>query len=339
MKKKRKSKFTLLMCLLLFTVAGFMLYNNLNDLDSIFKMPKVNNKKLNIIDLSSNERPYAVMVNNHAQARMNHSGLNDAYIVYEAIVEGGLTRLMAIFKDKDTSRIGSVRSARHYFLDYALENDAIYVHFGWSPQAESDIKSLSVDNINGLTDDAFYRDTSLNVAYEHTAFTSMESIKAIAKEKNYRLTSSKGTLLNYSEKEINLDEIDGVIDANDVIIPYSSYVETSYKYDLENKVYQRYVNENPHKDAITKEIYTTKNIIIMKVKNTTIDSYGRQTLNNIGSGDGYYITNGKAVPITWTKQGRSNQTIYSYLSGDEIDVNDGNTYIQIVPLDQSLQIN
>ncbi len=146
-KKKKKNKVSVILVILLFGVALILLWNNLNSENPIVKLePK---KHLNIINLDSNERPIAIMINNHSIARQNHAGLNDAYIVYEAIVEGGLTRLMAIFKDKDTARIGSVRSSRHYFLDYALENDAIYVHYGWSPQAESDINILGVDNING----------------------------------------------------------------------------------------------------------------------------------------------------------------------------------------------
>ena len=82
------------------------------------------------------------MINNLNEARPYQSGLQDAYIVYEMIVEGGITRMMALFKDQNTSRIGPVRSSRHYYLDYALENDAIYVHFGWSPQAQTDISRL-----------------------------------------------------------------------------------------------------------------------------------------------------------------------------------------------------
>ncbi len=336
-KKKKKNKVSVILVILLFGVALILLWNNLNGENPIVKLePK---KHLNIINLDSNERPIAIMINNHSIARQNHAGLNDAYIVYEAIVEGGLTRLMAIFKDKDTARIGSVRSSRHYFLDYALENDAIYVHYGWSPQAESDINILRVDNINGLTDDAFYRDKSLNVAYEHTAFTSMADIKKIAKTKNYRLTSSNYMLLNYSEKEVDLSSLENSIVANNVIIPYSSYVTTSYVYDSINKVYLRYVNNKEHKDSITNNIYTTKNIIIMKINNRKIDSYGRQTLDNIGSGEGYYITNGYSIPITWSKSSRTSKTIYTKTTGEEIDVNDGNTYIQIMPLDKTLQIN
>ena len=99
-----------------------------------------------------NDRPFAVMIDNHQDA-WPQAGLQDAYMVYEIIVEGGETRLMALFKGVDLEKIGPVRSARHYFIDYAMENDAIYVHFGESPQASSDIKKYSIDEIDGISED------------------------------------------------------------------------------------------------------------------------------------------------------------------------------------------
>lgn len=304
--------------------------------------PVVVEKKLQIVDEDSTSRNYAVMINNHAQARANHAGLQDAYIVYEAIVEGGITRMMAIFKDQTTARIGSVRSARHYFLDYALENDAIYVHFGWSPQAQSDVRTLGINNINGLYDNIFWRDYSLGVAQEHTAFTKMENIKDYASAKGYRITSDKKLLLNYNVDEVNINGREGAVQANKIDITYSSYITTSYTYDSENKVYLRYINGESHMTSDenkVKEQVKTKNIIIADMNNYSIDNYGRQTLENIGSGDGYYITNGYAVPIKWYKSSRDSQTIYRYLDGTEIEVNDGNTYIQLRPINQTLNIS
>ncbi len=290
--------------------------------------------EIEIIDLSSNSRSYAVMINNLNAARPYQSGLQDAYIVYEIIVESGITRMMAIFKDQDTSRIGSVRSARHYFLDYAMENDAIYVHYGWSPQAQSDISTYDIDNINGLYDSAFWRESDLPVAYEHTAFTSMTKITSTAKSKSYSATTTQDTLLNYSIQEVDLSTEDDAIVANAVNIKYSSYITTTYAYNSEDKLYYRSVNGKKHVDYVTDEQYTAKNIIIAYVENEDIvgDTKGRQTLDNIGTGTGYYITDGYAIPITWTKTSRSAQTVYTKANGEEIDVNDGNTFIQIAPL-------
>ena len=154
------------------------------------KTKKVDEPQLQIFDTSSNTRPIAVMINNHNSARPYQSGLQDAQIIYEIIVEGGITRMLAVFKDQTTSRIGPVRSSRHYYLDYALENDAIYAHWGWSPQAQSDISTLGVNNLNGLYDSGFDRDTSLygKVNLEHTAITSIEGLKSAIASKGYRTT-------------------------------------------------------------------------------------------------------------------------------------------------------
>ncbi len=301
--------------------------------------PKVE-EKIKILDLDSKSRPYAVMINNIKTVWGYQSGLQDAYMVYEIIVEGGYTRLMAVYKDKNLDRIGSVRSSRHYFLDYALENDAIYVHFGWSPQAESDMKTLGVNNINFLSYNGYTRDTSLGLATEHTAFTTTSKIMSGAEYYKYRTTTDEKPLLEYSAKSVNLSNMDGAIPANKVYIDYSSSRNTSFEYDSVNKVYNRFQNNTVHKDYVTGLQYTAKNIITYQVNSYSIggDYKGRQTLDNIGKGTGWYISEGYAVPITWEKSSRASKTVYKYNDGTEIKVNDGNTYIEIQPLNRQLTI-
>ena len=344
--KKRFMRIFLIVFILLLVIVCF-------NWDNIYKLihkeetkylfnEKEEAKNLQIFDVNSNTRPIAVMINNHGAARPYHSGLQDAYLVYEIIVEGGYTRLMAIFKDANLDRIGSVRSARHYFLDYALENDAVYVHWGWSEQAQQDISSLGVNNLNGLYAENlyFYRDKNINVAYEHTGYTNSELINKAISNLDYRNTTSKDMLLNYSVDSVSLKDMEGAIPANKVSISYSGIVNTSYEYDSNEKVYKRKVNDVEHVDYVTKKQYTTKNIITYQVSNYTLagDVKGRQDLDNIGTGKGYYISEGYAVPIIWTKKSRTSQTEYKYLDGKEITVNDGNTYIQIQPLGRSLII-
>ncbi len=294
-------------------------------------------KKLKIVDLDSNSRSIAVMINNNIAAIPVQAGLQDAYLVYEIVVEGGITRMMAVFKDKDTTKIGSVRSSRHYYLDYALENDAIYVHFGGSPQAYADIPNLGIANIDGMSDSGFWRDKTLNVASEHTAFTSIAKIEPVIAQHKYRATTTKDLLLNYNINEIDISAKTGAITANKLSIPYTS-VAISYNYDVVNKTYNRFYNNKANLDYVTKLQYNTKNIIVSYIKNYYIDEK-RQGLENIGTGSGYYITDGYAVPITWSKTSRSNQTVYKYLDGTEITVNDGNTFIQIVPIEKAVTIN
>ena len=305
------------------------------------KQEPVIEKKLQILDLESDTRPIAVMINNHKTAQPYQTGLNDAYLVYEIVVEGGITRMMAVFKDKDTSTIGTVRSSRHYFLDYAQENDAIYTHFGWSEKAQQDINDLNIDNVNGLVDSGFWRDQELRnngVPLEHTAYTNIENILKVADKRGYETTSTKDTLLNYSVDEIDLSTMEGAIKADNVFIEYSSYQKNTFKYDSINKVYNKYSGDTLRKDYVTGEAFNAKNIITYQVNNYSMDSYGRQEIENIGSGEGYFISNGYAVPITWEKKSPSSQTVYKFLDGKEITVNDGITYIQIQPKGKTLEI-
>ena len=144
--------------------------------------------------------------------------------------------------------------------------------------------------------------------------------------------------MNYSVDEIDLSKREDAIKADTVFMKYSYYTNTSYEYDSENKVYKRFMSGQEHKDAVTLEQYTVKNIIITPIQTHSYDSYGRLKLDNIGSGEGYFITDGYAIPITWTKDSRSSQTVYKNLDGEEIKVNDGNTYIQITPPSESVEI-
>ena len=286
---------------------------------------------------SGNDRPFAVMIDNHSDA-WPQAGLNQAYMVYEIIVEGGETRLMALFKGVDLDKIGPVRSARHYFIDYAMENDAIYVHFGQSPQAQSDIKKYSIDDINGIAEDGttFWR--VKDKAAPHNAVTNTEKLLESAKSKNYRTTSTEKSVLKYVVDEVNLEE---GLAADKVIIPHSDLQMVTYEYDKENKVYVRHARGEEQTDWDTDELITTKNIIITFCNNYTLsdsENKGRQGLKNIGTFDGYYITNGRAIQIQCIKNARDEKTIYQDMNGKEIEVNDGNTFVNICPTNADVEI-
>lgn len=297
-------------------------------------------KKITIVDMDSKERPYAVMINNHNESRPQ-AGLDKAYMIYEFNVEYGITRMLALFTtDADVSKIGSIRSSRHYYLDYALENDAIYVHWGWSQYAKDDISKLKINNINGLEygDTYFTTDSSLNRALEHTRFTNSDSMKKAIKDFKYRTERNNDYLLNYTADEVDLSNKEGSIPANSVNITYSNYMTANYSYNSEDKMYYRSINNSPMTDLVTGQQYKFKNIIAYSVPYKTISSKGHQDISNIGNGKGYYITNGYAIPIKWSKTSRSEQTKYTYIDGSEIDVSDGNTFIQIYPSTGNLSI-
>lgn len=297
-------------------------------------------KEISIIDVNSNTRPYAIVINNSTVAVKVQTGLQQAYMVYEFPVEGGLTRLMALYKDVPDFTIGTIRSSRHNFLDYAMEHDAIFIHYGWSHYAEDDERELRYDYINGtLGGGPFWRENPASLATEHTAYTSIGKIKEYVKNKEIRSTTDQGLVLNYDINGVDLSKKDGNILANNIAIPSNGSINTTYEYDKENKNYKRFVNGNANIDYYTKEQFTAKNIIVQKINTKMASDNYYWDLETVGSGTGYYITEGYAVPITWSKENREAKTKYRYVDGTEIQLNDGNTYIQLQSNSQTLTIN
>ena len=175
-----------------------------------------------VVDPNSTTRPFAVMINCHNNA-LPQSDINKAYLVYELMVEGGITRMLALFKDTDAVKIGSIRSARSQYLGYVLENDAIYVSAGGSSEAIREIDKLKINRID--VDNNLYgmRDKTLKRDWEHTLFTSIDLLKKGANNYNYRTTSDSGLVFKYSESEVDLSKYSSSIEANNISIKYSDY--------------------------------------------------------------------------------------------------------------------
>lgn len=296
--------------------------------------------KYQIYNTISKERPYAIVVNNTNVAVKVQEGLNKAYIVYEIPTEYSTTRLMGIFKDVSELTVGTIRSCRHNFMDYAHENDAILVCYGWSHYAQDELNAGGTDFLNGNEKkwaSAFWRSNPEKLAWEHTAYTSLEKIIDYTTKNSYRLTSDDSLLLNYSSEEIDLSNIEGSSSGVDITIPYGG-TKTRFTYNENTKMYTRIVNGKTNIDHKTKEAFTTKNIIITKINYSMMPDKYYWNLKTTGTGSGYYITNGKSVPITWKKDSRNSKSKYYYSDGTEIQVNDGRTYIEINPTSQKVSI-
>ena len=348
MKNKKTMILLIVLAILVIIAGGLLIYKVINSKKTVQTIENdtetndsnalVVQKQNNIKIFNGTDRPIAVMIDNHSGA-WPQANLNKAYMVYEIVVEGGETRLMALFKGQNLEKIGPVRSSRHYFLDYALENDAIYVHHGWSPQAQSDISSLGVNNINGIQESStsFWRVKDKSAP--HNLFTSTENILKIAERKGYSKTSNKKSVLNYVANEVEMPST--AVSATSVTIPHSNLQTVKYEYDEQTKTYKRYARNKLQTDYVTGEPVTTKNIIITMCENYTLsdsENKGRQGLKNIGTFKGYYITDGKAIEIQCTKNARDEQTVYKDLNGKVIEVNDGNTFVNICPIDAKLVI-
>ena len=352
-KKRKLKKLPLLILILIIAGVGYYFYkksdgNILEKAKEKIKdiVPPVVEKKVQIVNLDSNSRPIAVMINNVGAAWKYQAGICDAYMVYSLLVEGGITREMALFKDaREDTKIMSIRSARHYYIDYVLENDAIYTHWGWSPYAESDIKKLKINNINGLYYEGSYflRDKELRsqkVSLEHTGYITMESINKANEKFKYRTTTDTSVLLNYKPESVDYSKVEDVQNADHIEIKYSAYYTAKYDYDEKTKTYKKMQNKVVMEDYNDTCDLTYKNIITYQIPYSEIagDKKGRLNATTTGEGKGYLITEGKAIPITWQKTSRESKTIYKLLDGTDLIVNDGLTAIELQPKNQKLII-
>lgn len=283
-------------------------------------------------------RPYAVMIDNQGTKVLPQGGLDLAQVIYEIVVEGGETRLMPVFWDVNPTMIGPVRSSRHYFLDYAMEHDAIYVHYGWSPKAQSDISSFKINNINGVSSGGvIFWDLTKDRGNWQDSYTSMENILNYVKKVKYRTITDKKLVFNYNQSYMQpISEQK----AEKINIKYTGSVTCGYEYDSSLKCYKRLRNGIPQMERVSGKQIEVANILVQFTPNNTIkgDDKGRQEVSTVGSGSGYFITYGKAVKIKWSKESRSSQTKYIDEAGNPITLNPGQTWIQILPLTAKIAI-
>lgn len=273
-----------------------------------------------------NDRPIVVMLDNYYKARPQ-AGLSEADVVYEVLAEGNITRYMAVIYTNKPKTIGPIRSSRPYFIDKALEYDPLYVHVGGSEQAKKDIKSLKMADIDGLSSagDIFWRKN--HKSKPNNMYSSYEAIMKQSKRRKYNKNVNFETLqFNEEDKEIEGKEL------IDIKIPYrgNKYV-SGFKYNKEDGLYYRYVNDKPHLDEVSKIHITAKNIIVQYATKRVIDNVGRLEMDLIGEGKGLYITNGKVIDVKWKKPSRRALTRFYDLEGNEIKLNPGITWHQIVP--------
>lgn len=282
---------------------------------------------------TAEKRPIALMINNISFANPQ-SGIGEASIIYEAVVEGGITRMMAIFETMTGDRLGSVRSARHYFVSVADEYDAIFAHYGHTKYATCKIKELGVDNLSGLEgigSTVYYRDNAIKAP--HNAFASAEGIQKGIEIKGYRTERNAEMKNHFVFNEEDTDLTEGEDASAKVTLGFSGYTSPYFTYDSKEKVYKRFQFDGPHIDVVTGEQLTFKNLILQYVSYWTIDEKnGYQSMDiEDSTGEGLYITNGKAVPITWDKKESTSEMHYYDADGKLLSINPGKTYVALYP--------
>ncbi len=276
-----------------------------------------------------------VMIDNHLDSRPE-SAVSQAKIVYEAPVEGGLTRYLAIFDSKQTVvEVGPVRSARAYFLDWLQEYDnGLYMHSGGSPEALNLIKSRKIFDANEFFWGEYYWRNRGRQA-PHNLYTSSDNWQKIVGE--YGNTST----LFVADKAWKYTRIIGrTIGASSTIkIPFSTFYEVGWVYDVKALNYIRDINGKTELDKDGSQV-RARNILIQitNVQDVANDDKGRQAVTTIGSGDAIILKKGSVVYGTWEKSALTDRTRFYDKDGKEVMLVPGNTWVEVVSKDANIQV-
>lgn len=278
-----------------------------------------------------NVRPVAIMINNIKVAQTVQTAVQKADIIYETEVEGGITRLMAVYKDiSKVPQVGTVRSARYVYIDLALGLDAIYVHAGRDPE-------YALQHLRNSGIDAFDINTNPYAAYgfreknglssEHTLYTTGEKLNEGFEKLGVRTTTERTeNFYKFSDTPVKFaaDKV-----ANTVKVKFSGGFTSTFVYDAAKGIYSKYQEGvGQTLDSKTGESYDVKNVFILS---TSIQNYpdGKHRNVSLSGGAGWYVTNGTYTPITWKKSAENKPFEFFSADGVQIAVNPGKSWVCI----------
>lgn len=272
----------------------------------------------------------AVMIDNHPDARPQF-GVSAATIVYEVPVEGDFTRLMAVFpRDGVVTKVGPVRSARSYYLDWQAEYGMpLYLHCGGSPEALSRIKKENIFAANEFYWGRYYwRDN--NFTAPHNLFTNSENWQKLWQDYD-KLGERSWSGWSFGDK------ISTSTSAGAFVIDYGMGYKVEWRFDSALSKYFRYLNNIKQFDASGEGI-SLDNVIVQYVKSKIIDDYGRKEIESVGSGSVRVFRDGRVISGSWKKNSVSERTRFYNEAGEEIQLKPGKTWVQIVPSEGSINI-
>lgn len=278
----------------------------------------------------ANRNPIAIMIENHLEARPQ-VGLEKASIIYEAEAEGGITRFMAIYGPQDTDMIGPVRSARTYYVDWALEYNAFYAHCGGSADGLALVQQTGIKDLDQFKvgTAAYWREAE-NKASEHTLYTDTNKLRDVAKSYGWNVSTSDFEALKFKKDLKESQRPNSQI----ITIPFSGPLySVVWKYNKSDNNYLREMAGSAHKDRVTGTQLTAKNIVIQEVSRTLVTNSGGKEvwqLVTVGEGKALMFLDGEKIEGTWKKSSEKSRTKFYDPTGAEIEFNPGPTWIEVV---------
>lgn len=280
------------------------------------------------VDEKSAEIPrvVAVMINNSFDS-YPLIGLNDASVVYEVPVEGMGTRFMALFGENDLSeKVGPVRSARPYYLDWVKEyGDALYMHCGGSSDGLSEIKRQGIFDADEFSRTAYFWRVHDRVA-PHNLYTSSSKW-----QKYFFVYGQKYDFPEWEGWNFGALNSTGTESVALFTVGYSRDFNVGWRYNPENKNYDRILNNEDFVDE-KNNVVTAENVVVQFTSISVLDEVGRKKIQTVGSGEARVYRDGLMVRATWKKENSSARTRFYDKDDVEISLAPGRTWVMIAPL-------
>lgn len=275
----------------------------------------------------------AVMIDDLSAARPQ-AGLSRAGVVWHAPAEGGIPRYMALFGDQGAPLVGPIRSARMYYIGWAAEWKAAYVHAGGSPQAINYLRSPKGRGAVVYDANPFYygQRYAWRVRYRsapHNLYSDAKHLRTFARKVGAKPVNGQDPVWQFApDAEVSQRPKGGKI-----IVPYR-YNRIEYRYDRKTNTYPRFVSvEGKQVDAGTKDRIAPKNVVIMVMRFGPLNdgsNKGRLEAQYIGEGPAWIATNGKTIKGTWRKKSMTAPTLFFDRKGRPVTLTIGQTFIQVV---------
>lgn len=285
----------------------------------------------------SNLWPACIMVENAAFDGVRpQSGLSQASVVYEIIVEGGITRLMAVYGGETVTKIGPVRSARDTYIEFVSELDCMYGYAGGSFTAVQATQNLDIKTLNALSADGRFYWRDKNLYAPHNLFTSSDLLTLASRDK--KLDTLEPSFESWTFRDQPTEIRAGARQATIITIDFStpSY-QVRWEYNTDQGYYERFNGGELQTDKETGQTLTARNVVVQMVPpGEYIEGKGRINFSVTGEGTVYIFRNGEVVEGTWKKANRTSRTQFYDSAGKLIELNRGNTWVEILPTDRSL---
>jgi DUF3048 family protein len=270
------------------------------------------------------ERPaLAIKVENLPAARPQ-SGVDEADIVYEEPVEAGITRFIAVFQCQESKRVGPVRSGR--ITDIGVLAQYGKPIFGYAGGANLVVKAIDtapiVDESMPKAPKAYVRDP--NRLPPHNLYTNTEALRAAANSKE----GAPDPVFTYDHSLPG-----GAKRARTLHIPFSGYSDVYWKW--QGGKWLRTHGTVPHTLENGDQV-SAKNVVIQVVKTkqgpvSDVNGVVSPEVIPTGGGKAYVCRNGHCIQGSWKRPKVSDLTVFEDRSGDEIPLQPGNTWVELVP--------